>query len=197
MASLYSMTRDFENLFNQYEAITEMEFTPDGNGGYIDDDGNPVDPAAARQEMTEAWFDTLDGMEMEIQDKAENVAVYIKNIKAEADGIEAEKKRLDARLKAKRGTVERMNKYLLHCLESAKLKKIDAPRAVISVRNNAESVEVLDEKNFIAWAQENDYDELLRYAAPDVNKPEVKRHLQAQEEIPFVRLTRTQSVIIK
>lgn len=197
MASLYSMTRDFENLFNQYEAITEMEFAPDGNGGYIDDDGNPVDPAAARLEMTEAWFDTLDGMEMEIQDKAENVAVYIKNIKAEADGIEAEKKRLDARLKAKRSTVERMNKYLLHCLESAKLKKIDAPRAVISVRNNAESVEVLDEKNFIEWAQENDHDELLRYAAPDVNKTEVKRHLQAQEEIPFVRLTRTQSVIIK
>ena len=75
MESLYNMAKQFEELFNSYEAIADMQFAPDGNGGYLDDDGNPVDPAAAREEMTQAWFDTLDGMEIAIQEKAENVAL--------------------------------------------------------------------------------------------------------------------------
>ena len=197
MASLYEMTQDFKFLFDQYESIGDMEFTPDGEGGFIDDDGNAVDPAAAREEMAQAWFDTLDGMEADIQNKAEAVAIYIKNIASEADEIKTEEANLRKRRLAKEKTVERMKKYLMECMEAAKLKKIDMPRAVISIRNNAESVEIIDEAQFISWAQSNDRDDLLKYAAPEIRKTFVKQDLKADKEIPFARLTRSQSVVIK
>ncbi|MGN0608962.1 MAG: siphovirus Gp157 family protein [Oscillospiraceae bacterium] len=197
MASLYEMTRDFEGLFEQYEAISDMEFASDGNGGYVDDDGNPVDPAAAREEMVQAWFDTLDGMEQEIQNKAEAVAIYIKSITAEAEIIKAEESRLRSRRQSKEKAAERMKKYLMDCMTAAKLKKIDMPRAAISIRNNAEAVEITDEGGFIAWAQANDRDDLLKYSAPEIRKTFVKQDLKAEKDIPYAKLTRSQSVIIK
>lgn len=197
MSSLYEMTRDFEGLFEQYEAISDVEFASDGNGGYIDDDGNPVDPAAAREEMVQAWFDTLDGMEQEIQNKAEAVAIYIKSITAEAEIIKAEESRLRSRRQSKEKAAERMKKYLMDCMTAAKLKKIDMPRAAISIRNNAEAVEITDESGFIAWAQANNRDDLLKYSAPEIRKTFVKQDLKAEKDIPYAKLTRSQSVIIK
>ena len=196
MESLYEMTKQFEELFNSYEAIVDMQFAPDGEGGYLDDDGNPVDPAAAREEMAEAWFNTLETMEADIYDKAENVALYIKNLDYQIKAIKSEKSRLDARLKSKEKSCKNMLEYLKNCLEAAKLKKIETPRAAISIRNNPESVEITDEKSFIGWAQDNN-DDLLRYKDPEVNKTAVKQLLKAGEEVPFAKLIRTQSLTIK
>ena len=196
MESLYEMTKQFEELFDSYEAIADMQFAPDGEGGYLDDDGNPVDPAAVREEMAQAWFDTLDGMEIAIQEKAESVALYIKNLDYEIKAIKNEKSRLDARLKSKENSCKNMLEYLKNCLEAAKLKKIETPRAAISIRNNPESVEITDEKSFIGWAQDNN-DDLLRYKDPEVNKTAVKQLLKAGEEVPFAKLIRTQSLNIK
>ena len=196
MESLYEMTKQFEELFNSYEAIADMQFAPDGEGGYLDDDGNPVDPAAVREEMAQAWFDTLDGMEIAIQEKAESVALYIKNLDYEIKAIKSEKSRLDARLKSKEKSCENMLEYLKNCLEAAKLKKIETPRAAISIRNNPESVEITDEKSFIGWAQDNN-DDLLRYKDPEVNKTAVKQLLKAGEEVPFAKLIRTKTLNIK
>lgn len=196
MESLYEMTNQFEELFNSYEAIADMQFAPDGEGGYLDDDGNPVDPAAVREEMAQAWFDTLDGMEIAIQEKAENVALYIKNLDYEIKAIKSEKSRLDARLKSKEKSCKNMLEYLKNCLEAAKLKKIETPRAAISIRNNPESVEISDEKSFIGWAQDNN-DDLLRYKDPEVNKTAVKQLLKAGEEVPYAKLIRTKTLNIK
>ena len=196
MESLYEMTKQFEELFNSYEAIVDMQFAPDGEGGYLDDDGNPVDPAAAREEMAEAWFNTLETMEADIYDKAENVALYIKNLDYQIKAIKSEKSRLDARLKSKEKSCKNMLEYLKNCLEAAKLKKIETPRTAISIRNNPESVEITDEKSFIGWAQDNN-DDLLRYKDPEVNKTAVKQLLKAGEEVPFAKLIRTQSLTIK
>lgn len=196
MESLYEMTKQFEELFNSYEAIADMQFAPDGEGGYLDDDGNPVDPAAVREEMAQAWFDTLDGMEIAIQEKAESVALYIKNLDYEIKAIKSEKSRLDARLKSKEKSCKNMLEYLKNCLEAAKLKKIETPRTAISIRNNPESVEITDEKSFIGWAQDNN-DDLLRYKDPEVNKTAVKQLLKAGEKVPYAKLIRTQSLNIK
>jgi hypothetical protein len=39
--------------------------------------------------------------------------------------------------------------------------------------------------------------ELLKFSAPSIKKTDTKRLLQKGEDIPFVHLTRTQSLIIK
>ena len=195
MSKLYEMTADFAELFDNYDAIVNIEFTPDGKGGFVDDDGNPVDPEAYRKEMQQAWFDTLDGMEQELARKAENVAVYIKNMESEAKTLKAEEDKLKARRQAKENAAKRMREYLMDCMKQANISKIDEPRAVISLRNNPESVEISDETEFIGWAA--DHDEYLRYKAPEINKTAVKNALKSGAEIPFAALTRSQSLTIK
>ena len=193
---LYEMSTDFAELFDNYDAIVNIEFTPDGKGGFVDDDGNPVDPEERRREMQQAWFDTLDGMEQELVRKAENVAVYIKNMESEAKTLKAEEDKLKARRQAKENAAKRMREYLMGCMKQANISKIDEPRAIISLRNNPESVEISDENDFISWANE-DHDEYLRYKAPEINKTAVKNALKSGAEIPFAALTRSQSLTIK
>ena len=43
-----------------------------------------------KTEMLSAWFDTLTGIEGEFNAKAENIGVYIKQLKAEKEAIDAE-----------------------------------------------------------------------------------------------------------
>ena len=193
---LYEMSADFADLFDNYDAIVNIEFTPDGKGGFVDDDGNPVDPEERRKEMQQAWFDTLDGMEQELVRKAENVAVYIKAMEAEAKSLKAEEDKLKARRQAKENTAKRMREYLMGCMKQANISKIDEPRAVISLRNNPESVEISDENEFISWANE-EHDDFLRFKAPEINKTAVKNALKSGAEIPFASLTRSQSLTIK
>lgn len=193
---LYEMSADFAELFDNYDAIVNIEFTPDGKGGFVDDDGNPVDPEERRKEMQQAWFDTLDGMEQELVRKAENVAVYIKAMEAEAKSLKAEEDRLKARRQSKENAAKRMREYLMDCMKQANISKIDEPRAVISLRNNPESVEISDENEFISWANE-EHDDFLRFKAPEINKTAVKNALKSGAEIPFAALTRSQSLTIK
>lgn len=197
MSSLYELTQDFRSLFDQYEAIAEIEFEPDGKGGFLDDDGNPVDPAAARAAMAEAWFDTLDGMETELTEKAGNVAVYIKNLKAEYGAIEAEKKRLEARLRAKKSTAERMEKYLWDCLETAHLSKIETPQASVSFKDNPPSLQFTDENAFIGWAENHDRDDLLKRTDPVPRKDVIKKLIKSGEEIPYTEIVQKKSIVIK
>ena len=193
---LYEMSADFAELFDSYDAIVNIEFAPDGKGGFMDDDGNPVDPEERRKEMQQAWFDTLDGMEQELVCKAENVAVYIKAMEAEAKFLKAEEDRLKARRQSKENAAKRMREYLMDCMKQANISKIDEPRAVISLRNNPESVEISDENEFVAWAAA-EHDDYLRYKAPEINKTAVKNALKSGAEIPFAALTRSQSLTIK
>lgn len=196
MSKLYEMTAEFAELFDNYDAIVNIEFTPDGNGGFVDDDGNPVDPEERRREMQQAWFDTLDGMEQELVRKAENVAVYIKNMESEAKTLKAEEDKLKARRQAKESSAKRMREYLMSCMKQANISKIDEPKAAISLRNNPESVEISDENEFIGWAAA-EHDDYLRYKAPEINKTAVKAALKSGAEIPFASLTRSQSLTIK
>lgn len=196
MAKLYEMTEDFARLFNDYDSIMSCEFEPDGKGGFIDDDGNPVIPEERRKEMQEAWFDTLDGMEQALVEKAENVAVYIKNTEAEAKVLKVEEDKLKARRQAKESSAKRMREYLMDCMKQANINKIDKPKAVISIRNNPESVEISDSNEFIEWASIFD-EKYLRYKAPEIDKTAVKNALRSGKEIPFAVLTRSQSLTIK
>ena len=179
MISLYEMTNDFKTLFDSLDAIMEND-----------------DPELDTEEMSQAWFDTLEGMELDIEEKAANVAVYIKGTLAEAEALKAERDKLSARIKAKQNAAERMKQYLLDNMRKLSRNKIETSRAVISVRNNAESVNITDEGELIDWAQGN-HDEYLRYKDPEINKTAIKKALQQGEDIPGCRLERTQSVTIK
>ena len=196
MARLFDISQDFEVLFDQFDAINEYEFALNENGEPVDDDGNVVNPETAKAEMLEAWFDTLTGIEEEFNFKAENLAQYIKCLKAEAQDIDEEMEKLKARRDSRNKRIERLKAYLMDCMQKTGVEKIDMPRAKISIRNNAPAVKIENEVEFIQMLQENDRDDLLKYSLPEIRKSEIKKLINAGEKFDGARLESGQSVII-
>lgn len=194
---LYEISSNFQTLFEQLDAISSYEPSKSDSGLYVDDDGCVIiDLEAYKENMIEALFDTLDGIEQELETKAESIAVHIKELKAEAEQLKAEEKSLKKRRLAKEFQSDKLKEYLICCMNIAGCKKIDRPKALVSVRTNAESVCIADEKAFIEWAMQNN-DSLLKYSEPEVKKTEVKNLLKSGEKVPYAKLERTQSLIIK
>ena len=194
--NLYQISHGFEEELDAFDALLNNQWAQNEDGDYITEDGEIITPDEF-QTMVENRFAALDAMEQDVEKKAENVAAFIKNLNADMVEIETEEKRLHARRKAKENTVKRLKDYLLNCMTAVNRKKIDMPRAVISIRSNAESVSITDPERFIEWAQKNDRDDLLKYADPEIRKSAVKSELKDGSKIPFAQIIRTQSVIIK
>ena len=193
---LFDISSDFEALFDQFDEINEMDFETDENGNYTDVDGNPVSPDLLRADMLQAWYDTLEGIEEEFNFKAENCAQYIKSLKA----MEADIKEEETRLKNRRAQYTRkingLTEYLRRCMEQMNLKKIETPKAKITIRNNAPALKIEDEAGFIAMLQVNGHDDLLKYNLPEIRKADIKRRIKAGEEFPGAELAASQSLII-
>lgn len=196
--TLYELTDEISMIAENLEATLAWEPDTDADGHPIDDDGNIIENVEAyRAEMLAAWRDTLAAVDCEFDTKAGNIAAYIKNLKAEAELLHKEERALRSRRAVKEKALDRMVDYLLGEMEQVGKRKIDTPQALISIRNNAESVSVEDEKGFIEWAQANEKDDLLKYSAPEIRKSEVKKYIQGGGEVPCARLVRTQSLIVK
>lgn len=196
MSKLFDISQDFEALFDQFDAISEYEFELNEKGEPIDDDGNVVNPETAKAEMLEAWFDTLSGIEEEFDLKAVNLAQYIKCLKAESEVIDTEIKKLKERRDSRNKRIERLKIYLMNCMKAIGVKKIDMPRAKITIRTNAAGLKIDNEVEFINMLQENGRDDLLKYSLPEIKRSEIKKLIKSGETFDGARLEAGQSVII-
>ncbi len=194
---LYELAEGFNTLFDSFDAINNWEPDTDSNGQPIDDDGNIIEnPVLYKVNMLNAWFDTLESIEGEFDMKAENIAVFIKEIKAEADLLKAEEQSLRKRRQTKERQIDSLKTYLLTQMQEIGKSKIDTQKALISIRNNAPSLVIDDELSFINWAEMHN-DSLLKYSMPEIRKADVKKAVKAGIDIPYVHTEVNTSVIIK
>ena len=174
---LYELTTDFAQLFERFDEISDL-------------DGDT-------EEYQQAWFDTLSGIEEDFEIKAEQIAAYVKVLKAEAEALKAEESFLSKRRKSKEKQAERLKKYLLESMQAIGRKKIDRPMAVLSVKNCPESVKFQDEKAFVDACMRSGHDEYLRYKAPEIDRAVVKEVLQRGGKVEGAYLARDQRIDIK
>lgn len=85
----------------------------------------------------EAIADTLEGMKGEFDEKIENTACYIKNLKAEADAIKAEENSLKERRQAKEHQIERFKSGMMECMSRLGIKKVEGARARVTISTRA------------------------------------------------------------
>ena len=132
----------------------------------------------------------LDKLQMERDTKLENVACWIKELKAEAEAIKAEKQILANRQKVAENKAESLKKYLAYALDG---KKFSTAKCAISFRKT-EAVEVTDEglNNLM-----KEHDELLTYKAPEPNKTAIKQAIKDGLNVGGVQLVQNISTIIK
>ena len=132
----------------------------------------------------------LDKLQMERDTKLENVACWIKDLKAEAEALKNEKQALAERQRVAENKAESLKKWLAYALQGEKFK---TPKCAISFRKS-EAVEVTDEglNNLM-----KEHDELLTYKAPEPNKTAIKQALKDGLSVEGVQLIQNTSTIIK
>lgn len=127
----------------------------------------------------------LNALEMEREAKIENVALWIKDLKAEAEALKAEKLAFAERQKVAENKMESLKKWLAYALNGEKFKSV---RASVTFRTT-QKVEVAD----IYKLDEN----FLRYKEPEANKEAIKEAIKAGQEVAGATLVPSTSVIIK
>ena len=136
----------------------------------------------------------LDALQMEREAKLEGVALWVKDLKAEADAVKAEADKLTARKKALDNKVESIKAWLLEALAGEKLK---TPRCNV-YQTHSQRVNVPDEAGLIGFLQTlDDPDKFLRFKDPELKKDEIKKALKEGTIIPGASLEETESVVIR
>lgn len=148
---------------------------------------NAIDPETGELILDN---EALDALQMERDQKIENLALYVKDLTATAKAIRDEERALAERRQAIEKKSARLQQYLTYALQG---QKFSTPRVACSFRRS-ETVECGPE--FIEWAKKNDVS-LLRQKEPEVNRTEIKAKLKAGMTIPYTALVEKQNLTIK
>ena len=135
--------------------------------------------------------DKLNELQMERDAKIENVALWIKELKAEAEAIKNEKQTLAERQRVAENKAESLKNWLAYALNGEKFK---TAKCSVSYRNS-ESVEVTEEG---LEALMREHEDLLTYKAPEPNKKAIKDAIKNDGlTVAGVQLVQKTSTIIK
>lgn len=137
--------------------------------------------------LDEELFEQYKQLNMDRDQKIENIGCFIKNLEADAAAIKAEAKNLAARAKAAENKADHLREYLQFCLGG---EKFQTPRLAVSFRHS-KKVEVDPDRLY------DIPEEYLRYKEPEPDKKAIGDALKAGEEIPGCGLVESVSMIIK
>jgi hypothetical protein len=127
----------------------------------------------------------LNDLQMERDAKIENVALWIKELKAEAEALKAEKLAFAERQKVTENKMESLKKWLAYALNGEKFKTV---RASVTFRTS-DKVEIAD-----IYKLDESY---LRYKEPEADKDAIKKAIKEGQQVAGATLVQSTSVIIK
>lgn len=162
------------NLYQINEQIENFEFVFDEETGEVMNMG------------------MLDELKLAREDKIENIALYIKNLKSFNEALDNEIKTLQERKKAKQSKIENLSKYLENILKGEKFERTNC---IISFRKST-SVKVEDE--FIEYAKQHGLVSLYKIETKEsANKANIKKFIKENKELPFVEIVEKKNIQIK
>ena len=105
----------------------------------------------------------------EFDTKAENIAKVLKSLEYSVETLKSEKKRINDRQKSIENNIAKLKDYLFHNMKQMNKNSVKSDLFDIKVRNNAPSLNILDETKipkqfYIEQQPKLDKRELLRYA---------------------------------
>ena len=138
--------------------------------------------------------DRLTALQMERERKLEGVALWVKDLNAEAEAVKAEADKLTSRKKALDNKIASIKNWLLWALDGEKLK---TARCNV-YQTHSQRVAVANEPELIKFLQTlEDPEKFLRFKEPELKKDEIKKALKDGTIIPGAELETTESVVIK
>lgn len=134
-------------------------------------------------------YEVFESLNMERESKIENMALWVKNLRAEEKAIADEIATLKKRKESSGKKADKLESYIAEILGG---DKWSSPKVAITFRNT-KSVQVQD--GFVDWAITN-ADHLLTYKAPEPSKTAIKEYL-ADHECEFAHIVENKSMTIK
>ena len=162
MSSIYQLTREAQELAS---LLSEGEITPELESSLVIN-------------------------QTELQTKAINYSYVIKSFEADIDTIDSEIKRLQGLKKVRDNGITRMKSALLEAMQVYGIDKVASPTLTLSIRNNPESIEILNEVQI----DRKYWNEKIVWS---LDKAAVKKAIQSGESVEGCVLIRTQSIQIK
>ena len=136
----------------------------------------------------------LDALQMERELKLEGVALWVKDLKAEAAAVKEEADKLKAREKSLNNKIDGLKQWLLYALNGEKLK---TPRCNVYQTHN-QKVVIDDESALIDMLMSSPSGEkFLRMKEPEIDKNALKDSLKQGYEYEFAHLEETEGIVIK
>lgn len=138
----------------------------------------------------QAVADTLEGLAGTFEQKAVNVAAYIRSLEAEAGAIADAAQRLDQRRQALTKQAGRLRDYLQQQMERTGMLKLKGVYVTLRVQPNPPSVVVEDEARLPACYKE-------RETIVKVLRGEIAKALKAGTPVPGARLQPSSRLVIQ
>lgn len=135
----------------------------------------------------------VEKLQADFAEKAENIGLYIKNLKADVNALTDEIKALTARKKAAEKRAEWLKTYLFDVMRGTGNNKISTSKISISFRKS-QKLQVDDD--FVNWCAENRYD-LLRYKEPELDKTKIKEEIKNGAVFNGARIEQCENIIIR
>ncbi len=135
--------------------------------------------------------EAIDALLMAKEDKIEGIALWIKDLRAEAAMVKSEKEALAKRQQVLENKADRTAAFLQRYLNGEKFK---TPKVTVSYRSSKKT-EITDEVAFWKWSQE--HTDFVTFKAPEPNKTAIKAALNEGETIPGCQLVENISMQIK
>ncbi|MGZ8096790.1 MAG: siphovirus Gp157 family protein [Methylosarcina sp.] len=127
----------------------------------------------------EAVNDTLESLAGELEDKAVNVAKFLRNMESMAEAIKNAEANMAKRRKALENRAQWLKYYLKDSMERTGITEIECPYFKLSVQNNPPAVHILDEDAVPAEFKE----EVVNWK---IDKAAIKKAVQAGQIVAGV-----------
>lgn len=136
--------------------------------------------------------DTLESLSGDLEAKATNTIMLVRNLEATAEQIKAAEKQMAERRKAYENRASRIRQYVMDTMIFAGIQKIECPLFKIALRDNPPSCVIDDEKQIPA--------SYMTEPAPPPPTPDKKLIAQAIKdgfEVPGAHMERGQRLEVK
>ncbi len=140
----------------------------------------------------EAVNDTLEGLTGELEDKAINVAKFIRNMETTANAIKKAEVEMAKRRKALETRVQWLESYLKSSMEATGITKIECPYFKLSIAKNPPALDLFDSQ-----AVPGEYKHIETVTTEHIDKAAIKAALSSGQTIDGARLVNGTRLVIK
>ena len=139
-------------------------------------------------------IDRLEALNMERDNKIEGVALYVKQLQAEADAIKAEEKALAQRRKSKENLLTGYADWLKNVLSG---QSFETAKVALGFRKSTACEVTGCELDLIEFLEKSGYDDCVKYGSPEIIKSKITKLLKDGVEIPGAVLVEKSNLQIK